>query len=726
MNYRSPKPASGVLLINNSLKKKIVALLGNPNSGKSSLFNQLTGLRQKTGNFPGVTVDKKSGSFTIGGQNEKEEVTLVDLPGIYSIYPKSEDEKIVMDILAHSAHPDYPDAIIVVVDASNLQRNLLLFTEIADLNLPVILALNMLDIASGMKMDVSAVQLARLLNVPVVNINARTGEGLEHLRTAVHNTIYQPQKTFSYFLDPAETVPALIDDVRQTYNLPNNYLALQYVCQHDNFSFLDTAKREKLDELIVKHDFDQHKFQSEETITRYDRLSPVIQKAIKLNADKTQPHQWTQRLDQILLHPFWGYVLFMLVLLVIFQAIFSWASYPADLIDEATAASIEWVKNTLPQGLLNDLITQGIMAGIGGVIIFIPQIAFLFLLVGLLEESGYMARVMVIMDKLMRKFNLNGRSVVPLISGVACAVPAIMATRSINNRYERLLTILVTPLMACSARLPIYTILIALVVPETKVLGILNVQGLLLLGLYLLGVVGAVFSAWLISLFIKRKERSYFVLEMPTYKMPRWNNVAIMVYDSVKTFVVEAGKVIVAITIILWVLASYGPGENMEKAEEKVKTEMVNATPEEQEAAVASARLENSYAGTFGRAIEPAIKPLGYDWKIGIALIASFAAREVFVGTMATIYSLGAEASEDEMTVKEKLRSEKNPVTGQPVYTTAVAVSLMLFYAFAMMCMSTLATVYRETHGWKWPMIQLAYTMVLAYVSAFIAYQLLS
>jgi ferrous iron transport protein B len=395
-------------------------------------------------------------------------------------------------------------------------------------------------------------------------------------------------------------------------------------------------------------------------------------------------------------------------------------------LDIGIAEAISWTKNTLPEGVLNDLLTDGLMAGIGGVLIFIPQIAFLFGLVGLLEESGYMARVMVIMDKLMRKFGLNGRSVVPLISGVACAVPAIMSTRSINNPYERLLTILVTPLMSCSARLPIYTILIALVVPDTMILGFFNLQGLALLSLYLLGVVGALGSAWLFSIFIPRLEPSYFILEMPTYKLPRWSHIGIMMYDSVKSFVLEAGKIIVAISIVLWVLASYGPGDSMEKAKEEVLVRMQNAAPAEQEAAIASAQLESSYAGNFGHFIEPAIRPLGYDWKIGIALITSFAAREVFVGTMSTIYSIGGEASEDAITIRKRLKNERNPITGGPMYTPAVSFSLLVFYVFAMMCMSTMATVYRETHGWKWPMIQLVYTMILAYVSAFITYQVLS
>lgn len=704
-----------------------VALVGNPNAGKSTLFNALTGLRQKTGNFPGVTVEKKSGTFKLPGQSGQPETAaiIVDLPGTYSIYPKSRDETVVMDILANPAHPDFPDVVVVVADASNLQRNLLLFTEISDLGLPCVLALNMLDVAASMNLTVNAVQLAMKLNVPVVRINARTGEGLNGLKEAIRQMADRVGRhEFDYFYEPKDNEIALIQDVKKMYALDNDYVALQYVCQHDNFSFLETPARVALDKLIEKHDFDENGFLAAETVARYEKIKPIVSKSVKSAGVTEQPY-WTRKLDSVLLHPFWGYVTFAAVLILIFQAIFSWATYPSDLLDAGIAATIEWTKGVLPEGFLNDLITDGIMAGLGGILVFIPPIAILFALVSILEESGYMARVMVIMDKLMRKFGLNGRSVVPLISGVACAVPAIMTTRSISSRYERLLTILVTPLMSCSARLPIYTILIALVVPPTKVLGFLNIQGLVLFGLYLLGLIGALATAWILSLFIPRKEPGYFMLEMPSYKLPRWGHVAFTMYDSVKSFVFEAGKVIMAISIILWVLSSYGPGDEMEKAEAAVTASMPQASEEQINAAVSSVRLENSYAGHFGHFIEPAIKPLGYDWKIGIALLASFAAREVFVGTMATIYSISGDF-EDVPTVKERLIKEKNPETGGAMFTPAVSYSLLIFYVFAMMCMSTIAVVQRETHGWKWPLIQLAYLMVLAYVSAFVVYQVMS
>ncbi|GAB3270369.1 ferrous iron transport protein B [Larkinella harenae] len=692
------------------------------------MFNELTGLRQKVGNFPGVTVDKKSGTAFL---NESTEIVVVDLPGVYSIYPKSADEQVVTDILANPSHPDYPDAAVVVVDASNLSRNLLLFSQVQDLGVPVILALNMLDIAQQQQIEVNAVRLSMQLQVPVVKINARVGEGMDLLKKAIEQQIAAPARADKLFFDPEQLtttvntdVKGLIADVRKEYKLANNYLALQYVIQHDGFSFLGEPQRVGLDRLIEKHRFNELDFQASETIGRYQRIGTVV-KEVVTNKRPLGQSTWSQRIDRILLHPVWGYATFLLILLLIFQAIFAWAQPFMDGIDEGVAWLNGTLKERLPEGPLTDLLTDGIIAGVGGVVVFIPQIAFLFLLVSILEESGYMSRVMVLMDRVMRQFGLNGRSVVPLISGVACAVPALMATRSIGSWRERLITILVTPLMSCSARLPIYTILIALVVPEKTVLGFLNLQGLVLMGLYLLGLVAALVAAYVFKKIVRSRERSLFVMELPTYKWPRWNHVGITVWDSVKSFVWQAGRVIMAISIVLWVLASYGPGDSMEQAENQVRQEMANQPSEEIENRVSSEKLEASYAGRFGKILEPAIKPLGYDWKIGIALISSFAAREVFVGTIATIYSIGSADGENDSTIREKLASEVNPETGGPMYTPAVAYSLLIFYVFAMMCMSTIATVYRETKGWKWPMIQLAYMSVLAYGSAFLVYQLM-
>lgn len=700
----------------------IIALIGNPNAGKSSLFNQLTGLRQKTGNFPGVTMDKKSGTWPIDPQNT---ATVIDLPGVYSIYPKSLDEQIVTDILANPSHPDYPDVAVVVVDASNLHRNLLLFTQVADLGVPTVLALNMLDVARQQTKVVNSVRLAMRLGVPVVRINARTGEGVDQLKKAVLGQIYEPTLPSELFFDPAEEAVTLIADTKAQYQLSNNYLALQYVIQHDGFSFLNQPQRAGLDTLIEKYQFSEPTFQAGETITRYKRIATVVAEAVTDERPANQP-TWSQKLDRVLLHPVWGYAIFSFVLLLIFQAIFAWAQPFMDAIDTGVAWLNGQLKESLPAGPLTDLLTDGILAGIGGILVFIPQIAFLFLLIALLEESGYMARVMVIMDRIMRKFGLNGRSVVPLISGVACAVPAIMATRSIGTRRDRLITILVTPLMSCAARLPIYTILIALVVPSQRVLGLFNLQGLALMSLYLLGLVSALLAAYVLKLVLKTKERGYFIMELPTFKLPRWNHVGLTVWESVRSFVWEAGRVILAISIVLWVLASYGPGNAMEQAESRVRQEKLVRSSEELQNRVASERLEASYAGAFGHFIEPAIRPLGYDWKIGIALLSSFAAREVFVGTMSTIYSIGSGADDANVTIRERLRQERNPKTGGPMYTPALAWSLLVFYVFAMMCMSTLAATQRETKSWKWPAVQLAYMMILAYVAAFATYQLMS
>ncbi|GAB3556656.1 ferrous iron transport protein B [Spirosoma fluminis] len=702
------------------MSSPIIALIGNPNAGKSSLFNQLTGLRQKTGNFPGVTVDKKSGTWPIDANIT---ATVVDLPGVYSIYPKSLDEQLVTDILANPAHPDYPDVVVVVVDASNLHRNLLLFTQVADLGIPTVLALNMLDVARQQSKEVNSVRLAMRLGVPVVRINARTGEGVDQVRKAVLGQMREPTLPGKLFFDPAEEAPALIEDTRQQYELDNNYLALQYVIQHDGFTFLNRSQQVGLDKLIDQHQFSETPFQAGETITRYKRIASIVAEAVADNRPVNQP-TWSQKLDRLLLHPIWGYAIFGFILFLIFQAIFAWAQPFMDAIDTGVAWLNGELKTRLPAGPLTDLLTDGVLAGIGGILVFIPQIAFLFFLIALLEESGYMSRVMVIMDRIMRKFGLNGRSVVPLISGVACAVPAIMATRSIGTRRDRLITILVTPLMSCSARLPIYTILIALVVPDKRLLGIFNLQGVVLMGLYLLGLVSALVAAYVLKQMLRTKERGFFIMELPTFKLPRWNHVGLTVWDSVRSFVWEAGRVILAISIVLWVLASYGPGNSMDEAEARVR-QQTGVAADELNNQIASQRLEASYAGRFGHFIEPSIRPLGYDWKIGVALLSSFAAREVFVGTMSTIYSIGDGDDDAGTTIRERLRQEKNPETGQAMYTPAVAFSLLIFYVFAMMCMSTLAATQRETKSWKWPAVQLTYMMILAYGSAFVTYQLM-
>ena len=702
-----------------------IALIGNPNAGKSSLFNTLTGLRQKTGNFPGVTMDKLTGIWELGPKNQIE---ILDLPGIYSIYPKSIDEELVINILGNPAHPDYPDMVIVVADASNLKRNLLLFSQVRDLGIPTVLALNMIDVAENEGYVINSIKLARELSVEVAEVNAKKGIGVNGLKLAVQKTL--ENRFASNDGLPLPVSDELIDEIQAAFGEVDPYRCLLWLMEHDRMKMFTKAQCDVLDQITVKHSFEPKKYKSAETVKRYEFLTEVVDRCvINLNRQWDAPpvKTWTDRLDKLFLHPVGGYLFFLAILFVMFQAVFTWATYPMDAIDAGVAFLNDWLKGILPESTFRGLLTDGLIAGIGGVLIFIPQIAFLFFFISMLEETGYMSRVMFIMDKLMRRFGLNGKSVVPLLSSVACAVPAIMSTRSIGSRKDRLITILVTPLMSCSARLPIYTVLIALVVPEKNTLfGLFNLQGLVLFILYLLGFFMALFSAYIMKLILKAKEKSYFIMELPTYKAPRFKHVSYTILNNVKAFVFEAGKVIVAISIILWVLASYGPGNSMEDATSRIKIQNPNLSGVELSNKIAGEKLENSYAGHFGKFIEPAIRPLGYDWKIGIALITSFAAREVFVGTMSTIYSLGGEIDNENATIKNRMRAEINPQTGKPMYDLALGFSLLIFYAFAMQCMSTLATTYRETKSWKYPLIQFGYMTALAYLSAFLVYQTLS
>ncbi|TGE17177.1 ferrous iron transport protein B [Hymenobacter elongatus] len=691
-----------------------IALIGNPNSGKSSLFNQLTGLNQKVGNFPGVTVDRKTGISQLTAQHRAE---IIDLPGTYSLYPKSLDEKVITDLLYDRTSEQYPDFVVVTVDASNIRRNLLLFTQLADLGLPAVLALNMMDVAEqhGIQIDISALQ--QELGVPIIPMNARKGVGIAALKIVMARQLGAPTKGF---FSPSDDLLPMLRQIRYYFDLHNDYLALHYAHQFRQISFLTPDDRAYIQELVEKYDFQPTARQAQETIDRYARINDILLNTVTVTRTE-QNEPYSNRIDKVLTHKVWGYLIFFGVLFLMFQAVFAWASYPMELIDEG----VTWI-NQLVQtnfdGPLVSLLTEGVLAGLGGVLIFIPQIALLFAFIAVLEETGYMARVTFMMDCIMRKFGLNGKSVVPLISGVACAVPAIMSARTIENWKDRIITIFVTPLMSCSARIPVYTVLIALVVPPTKVLGIFNLQGFALMGLYLLGFFAAIFSALALKLLLRTQNKSYFIMEFPVYRWPRWKNVGITIVEKVKTFVFQAGKVIVAISVILWVLASYGPGDSLARAESRVRATAAQQqlTPTETDIRIASEKLENSYAGLFGHLLEPAIRPLGFDWKIGIALITSFAAREVFVGTISTIYSVGQDA--DMRTVQQKLAAEKDE-NGQPFFTPARAFSLLVFYVFAMQCMSTLAVVYRETKGWKWPLLQLLYMTGLAYVSSLIVYQ---
>ncbi|HLT06988.1 MAG TPA: ferrous iron transport protein B [Cyclobacteriaceae bacterium] len=700
-------------------KSYSVALVGNPNVGKTTIFNRLTGLRQKVGNYPGVTVDKRRGPMQIQGAH----ISIIDLPGTYSIYPNTEDEIVVHRVLNGLDEENQPDFVLAIVDMSNLERGLFLVSQVMDLGLPLAIVLNMEDTAEAQGIVVKTHQLYKALGVPIIQCNARNDKSLKGIEDVITKKGFaKPQP----FLNTEDLLPSsLAETISKEFNLKNPYQAFQLIRFQDSEMLLKKYQKDFIKDKVAEAQFDLDKAQVAETQLRYQAIQQILGVCIEYKDVTTK--KLTQKLDKIFLHRIGGYVVFLGILLLIFQAIFAWSTVPMDLIDGFFASLSAWVAETLPSGVLNDLLAEGIIPGIGGVVIFIPQIALLFGFLAVLEDSGYMSRVVFLMDRLMRPFGLNGKSMVPLISSVACAIPGIMAARNIGNWKDRITTIMVAPLMSCSARLPVYVILIALAVPDTYV-GPFHLQAVALLGMYLLGIVAVLLISIVFKLVLKSKEKSFLMLEMPLYRMPKAKDVLITMYSKSKTFVMAAGKVILAISVILWVLASYGPSSRMDAALANIELPASDADEEAIEAyetQLASVQLENSYIGIAGKFIEPAIRPLGYDWKIGIALITSFAAREVFVSTIATLYSVGADV-EDELTIKEKLDQEVNPQTGEKVFNLATSFSLIVFYAFAMQCMSTLAVVYRETKGWKWPMIQMAYMTVLAYVSAWAVYQWLS
>ncbi len=697
-----------------------VALVGNPNSGKSTLFNVLTGLNQKIGNFPGVTVEKKIGFVKLSDYRNAQ---ITDLPGTYSIYPKSRDESIVMDVLADKNGPDYPELIVFVADASNLKRNLLLFSQVADLKIPIIIALNMMDIARQSGMEIAIDELAQKLGIQVIPISARKQQGIDRLKEAILNSTSIALQLPS--IEVEAIAPELIQNIQNELNIEHPYVALQLAHQHEDMLFLSNEHKKKIQALSQEFDFHSQKSQASETISRYNFINDVLFDTVKMHSD-AKLETYSNRIDKILTHRIFGFAIFFAILFLIFQSIFAWSEYPMSLIEQLFMWLTDMGTQILPPGLLTDLLIDGVLAGLSGVIIFIPQIAILFAFISILEDTGYMSRVTFMMDKIMRKVGLSGKSIVPLIGGFACAVPSIMSARNIESWKDRMITIMVTPLIACSARLPVYTLLISLVVPDIKLWGIINMQGIVLMSLYVFSIVSAILVALVMKLVIRARERGYFIMELPVYRVPRWNNVLLTMYRSVKAFVFEAGKVIIAVSIILWVLSSFGPSDRFKNIEAKYSSETIKQQyPQDDiDRLQASEKLENSYAGMLGKSIEPAIRPIGFDWKIGIALITSFAAREVFVGTMATIYSVDGDDTHVE-SVREKMQSARNSDTGLPIFTTAVAFSLMMFYAFAMQCMSTIAVVYRETKSWKWPAIQFVYMTGLAYIASFIVYNLL-
>jgi ferrous iron transport protein B len=697
-----------------------IALVGNPNSGKSSLFNVLTGLDQKVGNFPGVTVDKKTGSSRIA---DGMDAHIIDLPGTYSLYPKSRDEQVTYEVLLNTRDQDRPDLIVVIADASNLKRNLLFCSQIMDLKIPVIIALTMMDIARQKGITIDTAGLEQAMGVPVVAIDPRRNKGIAHLKKAILHTSRALPTPRPDIIDTIALTGEWMREVRQIAGQDSDYAALHIACNYTELRYINAAQRIQIAAILGENRFHRARVQAEEIVQRYKKIDTIIQQCVVIDTPEKRMIA-SERVDKILLHPIWGNAILLFVLLILFQSIFWLARYPMDWIENGFAVAGSWLNGVLPANMFTDLLINGLLAGISGIAVFVPQIMILFGLITVLEDSGYMARISFLTDRIMRSAGLNGRSVMPLISGMACAVPAIMAARTIPSRKERLITIMVTPLMSCSARLPVYTMLIGLVIPDRQFLGFFNLQGIVLMGLYLLGFVMALLAAKVMSLFVTMKEKNFFLMELPVYRSPRWKNVGITMLQKGRIFITDVGKVIIVLSLILWGLASFGPPSRMNALKERYAV-LERQHPEQQQQlahSYATEKLESSFAGMMGHAIEPAIRPLGYDWKIGIALVTSFAAREVFVGTMATLYSVGDTQAGKE-TLRDKMLAARRD-DGSPVYTLATGLSLLIFYVFAMQCMSTLAVVKRETNSWKFPAYQFLYMGFIAYASAFIVFHL--
>ncbi|MDC1049110.1 ferrous iron transport protein B [Flavobacteriaceae bacterium] len=690
-----------------------IALLGNPNTGKTSIFNALTGLTQKVGNYPGITVEKKEGTCKL---NRNTKGNIIDLPGTYSLNASSIDESVVIELLLNKNSKDFPDVCVVVTDVENLKRNLLLFTQVKDLGIQTILVINMADQMKRKGISLNIPFLEEALDTKIALVSTRQDKGLEVLKDAILN-FRQLSTAQSISLNSIDK--EYFKNLEKTFPNQSIYKLWLIITQDINFVKIDRKRISDATDFKTLAPSYLRRLQQKETVKRFQFINKVLKQGLNINPEAAS--DFRSRFDRVLIHKFWGYVIFFVILMTIFQSIFDWSSIPMDFIDSTFASLSEILKSKLPQGIFTNLLIEGIIPGLGGIVMFIPQIAFLFFFISILEETGYMSRVVFLMDRGLRRFGLSGKSVIPLISGTACAIPAVMATRNIENWKERLITILVTPFTTCSARLPVYAILIALVIPEGSFLGF-NYKGLMLMALYLVGFVMALLAALILSKTLSIKSKSYFVVEMPNYKIPLFKNVGITVWEKTRTFITEAGKIILAISILLWIMASYGPGKDFYEADQIIFQDYPELNQAEMDIKVSSYKLEHSYIGILGKTIEPLILPLGYDWKIGIALISSFAAREVFVGTLATIYSV--EGSKED-TIKNKMSSEVR-ADGKPLFNMASGISLMLFYAFAMQCMSTLAIVKKETNSWKWPTIQFFGMTLLAYIVAFSTYQILA
>lgn len=699
------------------MKNPIIAFLGNPNVGKTSLFNRITKLHQHVGNYPGITVERREGTVKANGKTYR----IIDLPGTYTLYPTSMDEEIVYNVLADQKNAAHPDLVVVVAEPSNIKRSIILYQQARELGVSAIFVINMIDEVKSKGLDIDYQKLEAYLHTKVYTTDARNGKGISQLIQAFDDRPnYFPGQ---FTVD--DTYQAALEEAKTIFPLHTAYQTWQFIAQA-NVSFLTKEQQDTLADIRQRHKLSTNTLQQAEAIRRHAKIDDDL-KAIIRHADNQHLNR-TNKIDKLLLHSVWGYVLFFFLLFLVFQLVFILSEPIMDWIDEYFSTFIDYTASILPAGPLSSLLTQGILAGIGGIIIFVPQIAILFLLISLMEETGYMSRVVFLMDRWLRPYGLNGKSVIPLMSGVGCAVPAIMAARNIENTKERLVTMLVTPFMTCAARLPIYVVLISLVIPNETFLGF-GLQGLVLNILYILGVVAALLSAAILNKIIKNQHKSFLIFELPSYKTPDWKNVGMNMWEKTSGFLFGAGKIILAMAVILWVLGNFGPNDKFSNAEKYVQQAHPTLEEEQRDEAVASYRLEHSFLGYLGMGIEPFVKPLGYDWKMGIGLISSFAAREVFVGTMATVYSLGEDIDPDDdeerETLLSRMRSEINRNTGQPSYNLASGVSLLLFYAFAMQCMSTIAIMKRETGSWKWTLIQTVMMTGIAYIVAFVAYQLL-
>ena len=675
-----------------SQKVKHILLVGNPNVGKSTIFNLLCNKNQKTGNYAGVTVASHQGTYIHQG----EEVEIVDLPGSYSIYPTSEDEAIFTKYLIEEQ--EKYSGVIYIADALNLKRSLLLFQQIKDLGIPVLVVLNQMDLAEKRGLHIDSKKLETLIGNRILETNAKANIGIEEIRNAIRNNEFSASDK-AFFDIPSENL-GLVFKISRQINETNFYKVWTLIAADTYLGKLESVKTQLNQEdrkcMVPK------RLQVQETIRRYQQIDGYMSQII---SKKPQFKELlTEKLDKVLVHPILGYLVFALILLMIFQSVFFIAEYPMNWIDGSFAWLSQFTKTHLPEGPINSLLSDGIIPGIGGIVIFAPQIGILLYFLYLLEDSGYMARVIFLMDRFLRPFGLNGKSIVPLVSGTACAIPAIMSTRNIENVKERLITILITPFMTCSARLPVYSIIIALIFSDETIWGI-QYKALALFAMYFLGFVTALISAFILKYFIKNKGKTFLVMDLPAYKMPLWTYDFKLVLGKVWEFITGAGKIILAVSVILWVLSYFGPKD--EKQLFQVQSEV---------------KLENSYLAKIGRQMEPAIAPLGYDWKMGVGILSSFAAREVFVGTMSTLYSLDDEA--EEQTVIEKMKADVKP-NGEKVFNFATGISILIFYAFAMQCISTIAVVYRETKSWKWTAIQLVFMSGLAYFVSMIAYQIL-